>query len=74
MSSTHRCQRYCLRDGGCDGILRMPAFGKPGDDDVHAWKIAAYIRHLPQLTHAEERQVLQRSRGPMDHGDAPQSH
>jgi mono/diheme cytochrome c family protein len=39
----------------------MPAFGKPGDDDAQAWKMDAYIRHLPKLTPAEEQQVLQQS-------------
>ena len=52
----------------------MPAFGKPGDDDERAWKMVAYVRHLPQLTPAEEQQVLQKSQEPMDHGDTPHEH
>ncbi len=52
----------------------MPAFGKPGDDDEHAWKMVAYVRHLPQLTRAEEQQVLQQSQEPMGHEDAPHEH
>lgn len=35
----------------------MPAFGKPGDDDEHAWKIVAFVRHLPHLTPIEEQQM-----------------
>lgn len=31
----------------------MPAFGAPGDNDTHAWKIVAFIRHLPSLTPEE---------------------
>jgi len=52
----------------------MPAFGEPGDDDEHAWEMVAYVRHLPQLTPAEEQQVLPQSWEPMDHGDAPHEH
>ncbi len=52
----------------------MPAFGKPGNDDEHAWEMVAYVRHLPKLTPAEEQQVLQQSQEPMDHGDAPHEH
>jgi len=37
----------------------MPAFGEPGDDDGHAWKIVAFMRHLPDLTPAEEHQMEQ---------------
>lgn len=39
----------------------MSAFGRPGDDDEHAWKIVAYVRHLPKLTPAEQQQVLHQS-------------
>jgi mono/diheme cytochrome c family protein len=35
----------------------MPAFGDPGDDDVDSWKLVAFIRHLPQLTEAEETEM-----------------
>ncbi len=35
----------------------MPAFGDPGDDDVDSWKLVAFIRHLPQLTDAEETEM-----------------
>jgi cytochrome c len=52
----------------------MPAFGKPGDDDEHAWKMVAYVRHLPKLTPAEERQVVKQSEEPMDHSEVPQTH
>jgi mono/diheme cytochrome c family protein len=46
----------------------MPAFGKPGDTDEHAWKMVAYVRHLPKVTPAEAQQVLHQSEEPMDHG------
>lgn len=50
----------------------MPAFGKSGDNDTHAWKIVAYVRHLPRLTRAEEQQVLERATQPMNHnGGSP---
>jgi cytochrome c len=52
----------------------MPAFGKPGDNDEHAWKIVAYVRHLPKLTTAEEQRVLHQSEEPMNHGDALHDH
>lgn len=52
----------------------MPAFGKSGEDDEHAWKMVAYVSHLPQLTPTEEKQVIQQSQKPMDHGDAPHEH
>ena len=52
----------------------MPAFGKPGDDDEHAWKMVAYVRHLPKLTPAEEQKVLTHTEEPMDHGEAPHDH
>jgi hypothetical protein len=32
----------------------MPAFGDPGDTDRDTWKLVTFIRHLPQLTSAEE--------------------
>jgi mono/diheme cytochrome c family protein len=35
----------------------MPAFGDPGDDDVDSWKLVDFIRHLPQLTDAEETEM-----------------
>ncbi len=52
----------------------MPAFGKPGDNDEHAWKIVAYVKHLPKLTPAEEQQVLHQSEEPMNDKDAPHDH
>ena len=52
----------------------MPAFGKPGDNDEHAWKMVAYVRHLPKLTPAEQQRVLQTAEGPMSHGEAPHDH
>ena len=52
----------------------MPAFGKPGEDDEHAWKIVAYMRHLPKLTAQEQQDVLHQSEEPMDHGESSHSH
>jgi mono/diheme cytochrome c family protein len=46
----------------------MPAFGKPGDSDEHAWKMVSYVRHLPKLTPAEAQRVLQQTEMPMNHG------
>jgi mono/diheme cytochrome c family protein len=48
----------------------MPAFGRPGDDDEHVWKIVAYVRHLPKLTSSEQQQVLARAQQPMQGGDS----
>jgi mono/diheme cytochrome c family protein len=47
----------------------MPAFGQPGDGDEHAWKMVAYVRHLPKLTPAEAQQVQDQSKEPMNHGE-----
>ena len=35
----------------------MPAFGDASDDDVETWKLVAFIRHLPQLTVAEQSEM-----------------
>jgi mono/diheme cytochrome c family protein len=43
---------YTIKNGV--RLSGMPAFGDPGDDDVNSWKLVAFIRHLPQLTPAEE--------------------
>lgn len=37
----------------------MPAFGAPGDNDAHAWKIVAFLRHLPKLTPQELNEMKQ---------------
>jgi mono/diheme cytochrome c family protein len=52
----------------------MPAFGKPGDDDEHVWKIVAYVRHLPKLTGQEEQEVMHQSEEPMNHGESLHDH
>lgn len=52
----------------------MPAFGKPGDQDEHAWKIVAYVRHLPKLTAVEKQQVLEIAEGRMNHQEPPHDH
>jgi len=35
----------------------MPAFGKPGDDDLDSWKLVVFIRHLPSLSQEEESEM-----------------
>ncbi len=35
----------------------MPAFGTPGDSDQDSWKLVAFIRHLPSLSHTEEAEM-----------------
>jgi mono/diheme cytochrome c family protein len=35
----------------------MPAFGEPGDNDADSWKLVCFVRRLPQMTPAEERQM-----------------
>lgn len=35
----------------------MPAFGEPVDNDEDTWKLVTLIRHLPQLTTAEEAEM-----------------
>jgi len=52
----------------------MPAFGKPGDNDEHAWKMVAYVRHFPKLTADEKQQVLEKAGESMDHGGSPHNH
>lgn len=46
----------------------MPAFGAPGDNDAHAWKIVAFVRHLPSLT-PEELNAMKAGDSDDDHGD-----
>ena len=46
---------YTIKNGV--RLSGMPAFGDPGDDDVDSWKLVAFIRHLPQLTDAEETEM-----------------
>jgi mono/diheme cytochrome c family protein len=46
---------YTIKNG--IRLSGMPAFGDPGDDDVDSWKLVAFIRHLPQLTDAEETEM-----------------
>jgi hypothetical protein len=38
-------------------LTGMPAFGEPGDRDTDSWKLVCFIRHLPQLSQDEERQM-----------------
>ena len=52
----------------------MPAFGKPGESDEHAWKMVAYVRHLPKLNQMELQQVLEKADQPMNHGETPHDH
>jgi mono/diheme cytochrome c family protein len=37
-------------------LTGMPAWGKDGQDQ-DSWKLVVFVRHLPQLTSAEERQM-----------------
>src|SRR5258708_5346789 len=46
---------YTIKNGV--RLSGMPAFGDPGDDDADSWKLVAFIRHLPQLTPAEETEM-----------------
>ncbi len=46
---------YTIKNGV--RLSGMPAFGDPGDDDVDSWKLVVFIRHLPQLTEAEETEM-----------------
>jgi mono/diheme cytochrome c family protein len=36
----------------------MPAFGQPGPHDTDTWKLVCFVRHLPQITLEEERQMM----------------
>jgi mono/diheme cytochrome c family protein len=44
-------------------LTGMPAWGKGGNDDQETWALVRFIRHLPQLTNAEQRQM--RAANPM---------
>ncbi|HWZ49985.1 MAG TPA: c-type cytochrome [Granulicella sp.] len=46
---------YTIKNGV--RLTGMPSFGDPGDDDVASWKFVVFIRHLPQLTFAEETEM-----------------
>jgi mono/diheme cytochrome c family protein len=46
---------YTIKNGV--RLSGMPAFGDPGDDDLDSWKLVSFIRHLPQLTSAEETEM-----------------
>jgi mono/diheme cytochrome c family protein len=35
----------------------MPAFGDASDEDEESWKLVSFIRHLPQLTVAEQTEM-----------------
>lgn len=38
-------------------LTGMPAWGQAGDNDEESWKLVQFIRHLPQLTAEEEREM-----------------
>jgi mono/diheme cytochrome c family protein len=38
-------------------LTGMPAWGEGGDNDQETWELVRFIRHLPQLTGPEERQM-----------------
>lgn len=46
---------YTIKNGV--RLSGMPAFGDPGDHDSDSWKLVVFIRHLPQLTPAEEAEM-----------------
>jgi mono/diheme cytochrome c family protein len=46
---------YTIKNGV--RLSGMPAFGDPGDHDSDSWKLVVFIRHLPQLTPAEETEM-----------------
>jgi mono/diheme cytochrome c family protein len=48
---------YTIKNGV--RLSGMPAFGDAGDDDMDSWKLVSFIRHLPQLTPAEETEMQQ---------------
>lgn len=50
----------------------MPAFGPTHTDD-EIWAIAAFLRHLPELTAAEQKE-LREMRGQADQGEAADQH
>ncbi|MDE1161149.1 MAG: c-type cytochrome [Acidobacteriaceae bacterium] len=51
----------------------MPAFGEPGENDQHAWKIVAFLRQLPKLS-PEQIIVLQQSHEAADHSHMDHDH
>ena len=38
-------------------LTGMPAWGKGGSDDQETWQLVRFIRHLPKLTNAEQREM-----------------
>ena len=38
-------------------LTGMPAWGQAGENDEESWKLVHFIRHLPQLTAEEEREM-----------------
>ena len=46
---------YTLNNG--IRLTGMPAWGQTGENDEDSWKLVHFIRHLPQLTPEEERQM-----------------
>jgi len=46
---------YTIKNGV--RLTGMPAFGEPGDADADSWKLVCFIRHLPQVSAEEERQM-----------------
>lgn len=46
-------------------LTGMPAWGEAGENDDDSWKLVHFIRHLPQLTPEEEREMKRLNpRGP----------
>jgi cytochrome c553 len=46
---------YTIKNGV--RLTGMPAFGEPGDADADSWKLVCFIRHLPQVSSEEEREM-----------------
>ena len=46
---------YTIKNG--IRLTGMPAWGDPTDEDMDSWKLVYFIRHLPSLTPAEEREM-----------------
>lgn len=38
-------------------LTGMPAWGGPGHDGVDSWKLVHFIRHLPELSFEERREM-----------------
>jgi hypothetical protein len=46
---------YTIKNGV--RLSGMPAFGEPGENDADSWKLVCFVRHLPDMTEEEERDM-----------------